>query len=150
MILNVVIIILETKFDCVIGTLQGKKNVSSWDVISHTWPSYLVTLHPRGICWYLFVSPTWLLKYTHPSRRAVLMMPVSLPFFLFPLCFLALSLSLLACICLGARFLPVRPVKQHSWNSSTQQGSAVFQTRHVSSFDAKLFIPPMWYKVVVV
>lgn len=25
MILNVVIIILETKFDCVIGTLQGKK-----------------------------------------------------------------------------------------------------------------------------
>lgn len=154
MILNVVIIILETKFDCVIGTLQGKKKkVSSWDVISHTWPSYLVTLHPRGICWYLFVSPTRLLKYTHPSRRAVLMMPVSLPLSFCFLCVSWLSLSLSPCLYLsrrGARFLPVRPVKQHSWNSSTQQGSAVFQTRHVSSFDAKLFIPPMWYKVVVV
>lgn len=65
----------------------------------------------------------------------------------------SLSLSLSPCLYLsrrGARFLPVRPVKQHSWNSSTQQDSAVFQTRHVSSFDAKLFIPPMWYKVVVV
>lgn len=103
MILNVVIIILETKFDCVIGTLQGKKKkVSSWDVISHTWPSYLVTLHPRGICWYLFVSPTRLLKYTHPSRRAVLMMPVSLPLSFCFLCVSWLSLSLLACICLGA------------------------------------------------
>lgn len=101
------------------------KKVSSWDVISHTWPSYLVTLHPRGICWYRFVSPTRLLKYTHPSRRAVLMMPVSLPL---SVCFLCVSwLSLSPCLYLsrrGAKFLPVRPVKQHSWNSSTQQGSA--------------------------
>lgn len=100
----------------------------------------------------LCLSNTTTEVYTPITKSCSDAAGISPSFFLFPLCIPG-SLSLLACICLsrrGAKFLPVRPVKQHSWNSSTQQGSAVFKTRHVSSFDAKLFSLPMWYKVVVV
>lgn len=94
MILNVVIIILETKFDCVIGTLQGKKSK-----LLRCYITYLTILFGNFTSsWDLLISlclsNTTTEVYTPITKSCSDDAGISPSFFLFPLCFLALSLSL--------------------------------------------------------